>query len=65
MSVLLDFLYRQYCQARLAEIRKHLLLIATNDVSGSNCVADHAERTPDRQRGLAGARHETHRDKLV
>jgi hypothetical protein len=31
MSTWLDLLYREYCRARLAEMRKQLLLSATND----------------------------------
>jgi hypothetical protein len=31
MSALLDLLYREYCRARLAEMRKQLLLSVAND----------------------------------
>jgi hypothetical protein len=31
MSTILDLLYREYCRARLAEMRKQLLLSAAND----------------------------------
>ena len=31
MSAILDLLYREYCRARLAEMRKQLLLSATNN----------------------------------
>jgi hypothetical protein len=31
MSAILDLLYREYCAARLAEMRKQLLLSVAND----------------------------------
>jgi hypothetical protein len=31
MSAILDLLYREYCRARLAEMRKQLMLSVTND----------------------------------
>ena len=31
MSAILDLLYREYCRARLAEMRKQLLLSAASD----------------------------------
>jgi hypothetical protein len=31
MSAILDLLYREYCSARLAEMRKQLLLSAANE----------------------------------
>ena len=31
MSMILDLLYREYCRARLAEMRKQLLLSDAND----------------------------------
>ncbi len=31
MSVILDLLYREYCRARLSEMRKQLLLSVAND----------------------------------
>ena len=31
MSAILDLLYREYCRARLAEMRKQLLLSVAND----------------------------------
>jgi hypothetical protein len=64
MPVLFDFLYREYCHARLAEMRKHLLLIA-NDVPEPNCDADHADRAPDRQRSSSGAKNQPDPDHLV
>jgi hypothetical protein len=40
MSALFDLLYREYCRARLAEMRKQLLLIDSHEVP--NCDADRA-----------------------
>ena len=31
MPAIFDFLYREYCRARLAEMRKQLLLVSTRD----------------------------------
>ena len=61
MSALFDLLYRQYCRARLAEMRKQLLLIGSHQVTEANCDADYADRAADRHtvrvtRGLRQAR---------
>jgi hypothetical protein len=41
MSAWLDLFYREYCRARLAEMRKQLLLSATNDqIPAPDCGAD-------------------------
>ena len=48
MPTILDLLYREYCRARLAEMRKELLirpgshevLEANCDASGPDCAAD-------------------------
>ncbi|WP_407158744.1 hypothetical protein [Bradyrhizobium sp. STM 3557] len=31
MSIIIDMLYREYCRARLAEMRKQLLISAASD----------------------------------
>ena len=62
MPVLFDLLYQEYCQARLAEMRKHLLLIVSKEVTESSCDAD---RTTARHGGSARARNETDPDELV
>jgi hypothetical protein len=37
MSAIFDLLYREYCRARLGEMRKQLLLsVANNDISAAN-----------------------------
>ena len=44
MPAMLDFLYREYCRARLVEMRKQLLLIAPerHEVSETICEANDA-----------------------
>ena len=65
MPALFDLLYREYCQARLAEMRKQLLLIGSHEVSEANCDPDHADRAADRHGGSGGTRHETDLGKPV
>jgi hypothetical protein len=65
MPALFDFLYREYCQARLAEMRKQLLLIGSHEISETNCDPDHADRAADRHGGSGGTRHETDLGKPV
>jgi len=52
MSAILDLLYREYCRARLAEMRKQLLLSgAGNEIPGTNW--DASDPAPvDRSSGL-------------
>jgi hypothetical protein len=41
VPTILDLIYRQYCRARLAEMRKQLLLrAASREVSEANCDVD-------------------------
>ncbi len=65
MSTLFDLLYREYCRARLAEMRKQLLLTGNHEASEANGDADHADLTADRHGGSDGARHESGPGKLV
>jgi hypothetical protein len=37
MPTIFDFLYREYCRARLAEMRKQLLLVSGRAVAEANC----------------------------
>ena len=37
MRTIFDFLYREYCRARLAEMRKQLLLVSGSGVTEANC----------------------------
>ena len=43
MPTIFDFLYREYCRARLAEMRKQLLLVSaeSHDVPEANCDVSH------------------------
>ena len=61
MSALFDFLYREYCRARLAEMRKQLLLIDSHEVSEANFDPDHA----DRDGGSGCNRHESDLGKQI
>jgi hypothetical protein len=40
MPAMLDFLYREYCRARLVEMRKQLLLIAPERHEVSEAICD-------------------------
>jgi hypothetical protein len=53
MSAILDLIYREYCRARLAEMRKQLLLSVANDeISAANCDASDPAGPDDRGRVL-------------
>jgi hypothetical protein len=53
MSTILDLLYREYCRARLAEMRKQLLLSVHNDEMPAANPDDGDQACPDdRRRGL-------------
>jgi hypothetical protein len=41
MPTIFDFLYREYCLARLAEMRKHLLMVSGPAVSEADCDVSH------------------------
>ncbi len=59
MPAIFDLLYREYCRARLAEMRKQLLLRAHGrEVPEANCDAGDFDDTADRGDGL---RHEAGR----
>ena len=47
MSVLFDILYREYCRARLSEMRMQLLLADSHEVSGAICADGAADRAGD------------------
>jgi hypothetical protein len=47
MSVLFDILYREYCRARLAEMRKQLLLTDSHEAPEANCADGAADRAGD------------------
>ena len=53
MSALFDFLYCEYCRARLAEMRKQLLIRAeSQEVPEVNFDAGEADDDADGSRGL-------------
>jgi hypothetical protein len=53
MSAILDLLYREYCRARLAEMRKQLLLSVANDETpAANWDASDRAGPDDRGCGL-------------
>ena len=53
MSAILDLIYREYCRARLAEMRKQLLLSVANDeIPAANWDASNPAGTDDRGRAL-------------
>jgi hypothetical protein len=41
MSTIFDFLYREYCLARLAEMRKQLLMVSGPAVPEADCDVSH------------------------
>jgi len=41
MPALFDLLYREYCRARLAEMRKQLLVSPENHEVSANCDVSH------------------------
>jgi hypothetical protein len=54
VPAIFDLLYREYCRARLAEMRKQLLITRTDsqEVPEANCDARHADGAADRGSGL-------------
>jgi hypothetical protein len=59
MPAIFDLLYREYCRARLAEMRKQLLIPGTEsqEVPEANCDARHSGAA-DRGSGLDGGQCE-------
>src|SRR6267378_1425703 len=57
MPTIFDFLYREYCRARLAEMRKQLLLVSaeSHEVPEANCDVSHHESAGQRSGPSAGA----------
>jgi hypothetical protein len=52
MPAIFDLLYREYCRARLAEMRKQLLIRAeSQEVPEANCDARHPDGVADRGSG--------------
>jgi len=56
MPIIFDVLYREFCRARLAEMRKQLLLWpGTPVVPEENCKAGHPDDAADRGIGLGSS----------
>jgi len=56
MPIIIDVLYREFCRARLAEMRKQLLLWpGTPVVPESNCEAGDPDDAADRGIGLGSS----------
>ena len=53
MPAIFNFLYREYCRARLTEMRKQLFLIQTNssEAAEANCGTSPSEGADDRSDG--------------
>jgi hypothetical protein len=52
MPIIIDVLYREFCRARLAEMRKQLLLWpGTPVVPKVNCEAGHPDHAADKTLG--------------
>jgi hypothetical protein len=53
MPAIFDFLYREYCRARLAEMRKQLLVsAASHEVPEVNCDVSHHGGSAGRDSGF-------------
>jgi len=62
MPAIFDLLYREYCRARLTEMRKQLLIGAeSQEVPEANCDARHPDGVADRGSGLGDWQRETGR----
>jgi hypothetical protein len=58
MSAILDMLYREYCRARLAEMRQQLLLSVANDTISAT-VSDATDRAYPDNWGRGSGDHNT------
>jgi hypothetical protein len=58
MPTIFDFLYREYCRARLAEMRKQLLLVSaeSHEVPEANCDVSHPGGSGCQDRGSSDER---------
>jgi hypothetical protein len=58
MPALFDFLYREYCRARFAEMRKQLFLIQTNspEAAEANCSVSPSDGADGDEQQEAGDR---------
>ena len=62
MPTIFDLLYREYCRARLAEMRKQLLIRAeSQEVPEANCDTSQPDGAADRGSGLGDWQREPSR----
>jgi len=59
MPAIFDFLYREYCRARLAEMRKQLLLSVESHEVSANCDVSHLGGSAGRDSGFGDDRTAT------
>ena len=59
MPAIFDFLYREYCRARLAEMRKQLLVSVESHEVSANCDVSHLGGSAGRDGGLGDDRTAT------
>jgi hypothetical protein len=60
MPTIFDFLYREYCRARLAEMRKQLLVsAASHEVPEANCDVSHPGGSAGQDSGFGDDRTAT------
>jgi hypothetical protein len=65
VPAMFDFLYYEYCRARLAEMRKQLLIRAeSHEVPEVNFDARHPDGAADRDRNSGDRKHEASHDRL-
>jgi hypothetical protein len=62
MPTILDFLYREYCRARLAEMRKQLLLVSAESHIVPEAKCDVPSGSADRDSGFGDDRTATQDD---
>ena len=62
MPTIFDFLYREYCRARLAEMRKQLLVSAESHEVPANCDVSHLGGSAGRDSGFGDDRTATQQE---
>ena len=64
MPTIFDFLYREYCRARLAEMRKQLLLVSAEspEIREANCDVSHPGGSAGRDSDFGDHRTTTQHD---
>jgi hypothetical protein len=65
MPAIFDLLYREYCRARLAEMRKQLLIRReSHEVPEANCDANRPDCAAEGNSRLGDSQHEASRRTL-